>query len=377
MKVLHSAFMVNPAPGIMNQMQWERMAAAERGLDWDARLFCRYAGTSPGELIVPAPMPAAGAGGQPGRAPGRLRLRRDYFQWLKQQAPRYDVILLRYGVSDPMQTAFVRGAGRPVYLVHHTLEVPELRHSYKAPGRLLRVGLETFFGKLTLKSSNGIVAVTDEILRYEKNRAGIRRQPGYVYPNGIYYPEEGAGYGRDARGGVPEILFIASYFARWHGLDLLLDSVARSGSDFILHLVGTLSPEDRAKAVRDERIRLHGVLSNPRIEELSDRCWIGLSSFALGRKGMEQACTLKVREYLLNGLPVYANYLDVFPDGFEYYRMGPPDIERILEYARSIRSAARAEVAEAARPFISKTALLAGLHDWLEKRVNGGDSEAA
>jgi hypothetical protein len=67
----------------------------------------------------------------------------------------------------------------------------------------------------------------------------------------------------------------------------------------------------------------------------------------------------------------------VFPDDFAYYRMGPPDIEQILAYARSIRSAGRREVAELSRPFISKSSLLAGLHGWLETRVSQRSPQAA
>lgn len=371
MKVLHTAFMVNPAPGVLHQMEWEQMAAEERGMDWDVRLFCRYTGTPHSKVVVPALTPGSRTAVVSGLLSGRLRLRRDYFHWLKAQAPRYDVILLRYSVCDPMQTAFVRGAGKPIYLVHHALEVPELRLYYKGPGRSIRVSFERFFGGMTLRSATGIVAMTDEILRYEESRAGFRRKQGYVYPNGIYYPDAGAEHGLDGRGVLPEVLFVASHFVSGIGLDRLLDSLAGSSSDFILHLVGTLNPEDEARAVQDRRVRLHGMLSGSQIEVLSQKCWVGLSSFALDRKGMEQACTLKVREYLFHGLPVYANYRDVFPDDFSYYRIGPPDIDRILEYAASTRGVARAEVAAQARPFISKSVLLADLHGWLRKSVCG------
>lgn len=376
MKVLHTAFMVDPAPGIMHQMEWEQMAAEERGMDWDVRLFCRYTGTPRSKVVVPARKPGSRGTGVTSLLPDRLGLRRDYFHWLKAQTPRYDVILLRYSVSDPMQAAFVKGTDRPIYLVHHALEVPELRLYYKGLGRSIRISLERFFGGMTLRSANGIVAMTDEILRHEADRTGARHKQGYVYPNGIYYPDASAGHGLDGRGTLPEILFVASRFVGGIGLDRLLDSLAGSSSDFILHLVGTLNPEDEARAVQDHRIRLHGILSGSQIEVLSQKCWVGLSSFALDRKGMEQACTLKVREYLFHGLPVYANYRDVFPDDFRYYRIGPPDIDRILEYAALTRNATRAEVAAQARPFISKSVLLASLHEWLGKRVCGRGAQA-
>lgn len=297
------------------------------------------------------------------------RLHRDYFRWLQRMAPNYDVILMRYNASDPMQGGFIKDISTPVFLVHHTLEVPELMHSYRSCDKWIRVALERFSERRSANAARGIVAVTEEILDYERHRTGNPRKHGYVYPNGIHYPAQPGTLPQDERTNQPEILFVASHFAHWHGLDLLLDSIERSSSRFILHLAGTLNPQDQARAARDDRIHLHGLLRIEEIQALSQRCWLGLSSFALERKDMGQACTLKVREYLLNGLPVYANYRDVFPDGFAYYRSGPPDIEQILRYGQSIRSTSRCTVAEAARPFISKSALLLGLHTWLRERM--------
>lgn len=369
MKILHAAFMVTPVPGVVHQMQWELAAAAEHGLDWDARLFCRYNETPDGPLIVPAPMGVRRGGSRPAQLMASIHLHRAYFRWLMDVAPHYDAILMRYNTSDPLQAAFVRDAPAPVFPVHHTLEVPELRHSYPPGSRWIRTALERHAYGAASRSTRGIIAVTDEILRYERSRTRHPSKPGYIYPNGIHYPQNATASPRDERTDTPEILFVASHFARWHGLDLLLDSLARSKARFILHLVGTLNPEDQTRAIADSRVRLHGLLGSDQIQTLSQRCWLGLSSFALARKAMEQACTLKVREYLLNGLPVYANYCDVFPDDFIYYRTGPPDIEQILDYSRSTRSATRAEVAEAARPYISKSALLLGLHDWLQAQL--------
>lgn len=343
------------------------MAAAELDLNWDTRLFCPFPNVSLGKLIVPARSAVDNpTSGIPRRAFNWLNLRREYFQWLGKQAPRYDAILLRHSLSDPVQTAFIKKTKTPVYLVHHTLEVPELRRSYSAIDKSLRVNAEIFFGNETLKSAHGIIAVTDEILHYERGRVQNQKKAGYIYPNGIYYPNGGKGHGVDQRGSVPEILFVAGYFARWHGLDLLLNSLEHSNSDFVLHLVGKLDPKDHSRATLDRRIEVHGVLDCAQLREVSQKCWIGLSSFALDRKSMKQACTLKVREYLFNGLPVYANYTDVFPGDFKFYKIGPPNIERILDYARQVRSATRIEVAEQAGQFISKTALLAKLYDWLK-----------
>lgn len=362
--------MINPLPGVRNQMSWEALAAKEQGLSWDARLFCCHPEAPDSELIVQAKF-----GNSPVSSKGitftdRARLHLRYLHWLRNVEKNYDAILLRYNACDPFQVGFVRSIKRPIFSVHHTLEIPELNNSYNGCSRIAHVGLERFTERFTLDATHGTIAVTDEILRYEgiRNRR-VEQKPGYVYPNGIYYAPDSSRKLDDRRGKTPELLFVASQFAPWHGLDQLLASLPCSDDEFTLHLVGDLNPKDKAAASADPRVRMHGRLDSRSLQALSRQCWLGLSSFALDRNGMRQACTLKVREYLLNGLPVYANYKDVFPDGFRYYRMGSPDIQDILRYGRSIRDVSRDEVSEAARPFISKSALLRALHDWLESRV--------
>jgi len=99
---------------------------------------------------------------------------------------------------------------------------------------------------------------------------------------------------------------------------------------------------------------------------LSERAWVGLSSFALERQSMRQACTLKVREYLSRGVPVYAGYDDVFPEGFSAYRKGPASISLILSYAREMRHMGKVDIARQAESFISKSRLVEGLSTWLD-----------
>ena len=80
---------------------------------------------------------------------------------------------------------------------------------------------------------------------------------------------------------------------------------------------------------------------------------------------MKEACPLKVREYLANGLPVYAGHKDVFPSTFEYFRFGLPRMDHILDYARTVVSFPQHQVREAASDFIDKRILLRQLSDQL------------
>ena len=81
---------------------------------------------------------------------------------------------------------------------------------------------------------------------------------------------------------------------------------------------------------------------------------------------MREACTLKVREYLRAGLPVYAAHDDVA--GLPWFKKGPATLAAALDYADEVRAVDRATVAEDARPFIDKARLLEQLYGELSAR---------
>jgi len=150
------------------------------------------------------------------------------------------------------------------------------------------------------------------------------------------------------------------------GLDLLIDAASKSSSDFKIHLVGKLSQEHRETLASDERFILHGTLERPAIERLMGDCIVGLSTFALFRIGFTEGNTLKVREYLRAGLPVYAGYKEIFDDDFPFYRNGPVDMEKILEFADDIIDVDRSTISQAAKPIIDKSVVLSNIYKDLQ-----------
>jgi len=70
---------------------------------------------------------------------------------------------------------------------------------------------------------------------------------------------------------------------------------------------------------RPQNIRAPGKLSRKEYEPLVAACTAGIGTLALHRKAMNEACALKVREYLAFGLPVILGYNDVdIPNGAPY-----------------------------------------------------------
>lgn len=365
-RVLHSAALLRPPSGICTQMDWEQEAADSLKIDWEVKMYCpdRTEGGYKVYHIDPT-INIKQTTNIAGKIKNWVLLRRNYHVWLLNQQDKVDIFLLRYYVHDPFQYWFIKKCSKPVCFVHHTLEVEELA----LPGTLLswvRSNLEKIIGKFAIAASDCVVGVTQEIVDYELSRSSNLKKPAYVYPNGVIYSDQEI---VDRRcGDIPEILFVAN-FAPWHGLDRLLKEVERSDAQFVLHLVGRI-PDELHPLVLDSRIKVHGALSHQEINELSQRCWIGLSSFGLDRNGMKQACPLKVREYLTLGLPVYGSYRDIFPLNFEFFGFGSPSLSEIVEFSRKMKKIPRDKVRAASKCFIDKSELLQNLYSSLNKFIN-------
>lgn len=361
LRVLHSAALLSPPSGILAQMDIEQEAAKPLGIDWVVRMYCPKNSSNKARVLhYDDDIDAQKLTSNWVKLFAWLKLRRNYHRWLLRQQDRFDIFLLRYYVHDPFQLDFVRRCKKPVYFVHHTLEVPELA----LPGGIkgfVRSTLEDLLGPPTISRAAGLIGVTKEIVEYELARARCPEKSNYVYPNGILFKDLML---EDKRGtDVPELLFVAN-FAPWHGLDLLLKSVANNQENFILHLVGKV-PDDLMDLTHDRRIKVYGHLAKNEIMELSYRCWVGLASFALFRKKMKQACPLKVREYLMIGLPVYGDADDVFPEDFLFYRKGPASISQIIKFAFEVREISKVRISRLSENYVDKGMLLKGLQEHL------------
>ncbi len=367
-RVLHTAALLRPTSGMCTQMDWELDAAKALGIEWQVKMYCPK--NSPGifgVMYYDSKVDANHLTNPLAKLLGWLKLRYNYHRWLKKQEENTDIFLLRYYVHDPFQYWFVWRCKKQIYLVHHTLEVPELSLSGGFYG-WLRSSIESFVGKKTIRFASGVIGVTKEIVDYELSRAKSPEKISYVYPNGIFYKEQIL---QDRRGYIPEFLFVAN-FSPWHGLDRLLDAVGRSDEKFIIHLVGKV-PDELMYKVSDPRIQVHGHLDNKQISTLSEQCWVGLASFALDRNNMKQACPLKTREYLMLGLPVCGDYEDAFVPGFPYYNKSTEMLRDIIDFATRLRLCDKKEISDFSMQFICKKKLLGDMYNHLSRNFSRGN----
>ena len=368
MKILHTAVMSELMTGVLRQMEAEQLSADKLGLQWKASYFLGEPVDSP--IVTVSPVSSK----------NRIKYKLAYYKWLISESKQYDVILLRYCTFDPMQLIFLLMCRKPIYSVHHTLEVPELTaRKENASGSKFAIRLkilaEKILGSLSLSLVDGIIGVMEEITEYNVNRRLIKKQiPWTVYSNGIdfysdtSYLSQSAGKKREqdvSSESKPVFLFVSSVFGPWQGLEELVEAAYSYEGEFICHVVGDVSSDQRTMLEKDTRFVVHGRLNGDEIAELIRQSDIGLSILAAYKKRMKNIPALKVREYLKEGLAVYAGHGDVMPEDFKYYRQGSIDIEAIVKFAIENRMNDRAVISQSARPFIEKEVLVSHVYEFL------------
>ena len=111
----------------------------------------------------------------------------------------------------------------------------------------------------------------------------------------------------------PRAVFAGSRDNRWHGVDRLLE-LARALPDVDFDLVG---PEP---AERPPNVTVHGTLAGEDYWAVLARADVAVGSLAMERAGLREGSPLKVREYLLAGIPTVIGYEDTdFPGQLPWY----------------------------------------------------------
>lgn len=262
------------------------------------------------------------------------RLVSDVLRW------RPDVVYHRFNVYFPALERLMRRC--PTVVELNTLDVPEYRATMSPP----RFAYHRATRGRIFRHAQGLVAVTDEIARH----AGAARAPRVVIPNGVDLSAiEGVAWTPHER---PALLFLGANPAdSWHGLDKLF-AIAGAMPEIDVHVVGPLT----TRTLVPPNVRLHGFLERPRYRPLVAASDVGVGPLALHRKQMQEACPIKIREYLAMGLPAVTAYRDPdFPAAGAPFLLELPNQEDNVASARDQlrafierwrgRRVARAEIA--------------------------------
>lgn len=298
---------------------------------------------------------------------------RNLYAWYYayQLSKEYDIVMLKHITFDPFTFVSLFIPNR--ISVHHSKEIYELRLIKGVLGRCASF-LERIAGGFALRNAKAVVGVTSEIAKYEAERCIPNKNFG-VYPNGISLGCVSLAED-DRQEGEMNVVFICGVFVSWHGLDLLIDAVdnmqtSRNDAKLKIHLIGELTKEQAAALIETSTRRdifvNHGVLDRESYLPILNRCNLGLTSFGLHRKGLAEAATLKVRELLAMGIPVYSGHSDTaIPTGYPFYLVAErPDIGQIRQYCLDMRQVSREEVHNRSMKYISKSQMMKTLIVWM------------
>jgi glycosyltransferase involved in cell wall biosynthesis len=297
---------------------------------------------------------------------------RNLYSWIFmfKNRKKYDFILQRHMMFDPFVLFFGFFINNRVS-IYHSKTVEELKLIRKGWKGNVASFFERITGRVNAKICKAIVGVTPEIAQYicETHHVEKRR---IFYPNGIDLNEIKTL--KDGRSDDINAAFVCGTFNPWHGLEEFVSLSSFSNpisKKIIIHLIGGLTNEQKRLVnqfcISNIHFVYHGYLDKCDYLSILDRCDFGIGSLALHKENLNEATTLKVREYLAMGLPVVANHKDsALPEDFPYFYKVP--IDRIFQAGIEIkeRHFTRAEVRKASAPYIDKKMWLNSLVKDLE-----------
>jgi hypothetical protein len=220
----------------------------------------------------------------------------DNFRFIKKILNwKPDLLFLRFTIYIPLLIKLIRAVPTVI----------EINTDDKSEYKNILSPIKYFFHLITreyvLKNVEGITCVTNELSekfkKYKKpilvNGNGIDLSEFIILP-----PNEN---------NVPELIFVGTPGYSWHGIDKII-LLARIFIDWKFHIVGYERGNINAEIPCN--VYLHGYMQYNNYKHLLSKSDIGIGTLALHRKNMNEACALKVREYLACGIPSIIAYKD-------------------------------------------------------------------
>lgn len=206
------------------------------------------------------------------------------------EAYRPDAVYLRYDLFLPRVHRLVRRF--PVAVEVNSDDRAEMR---------LRGGAARLYNRWNrrriLGGAAALVCVTNELARTLASFG----KPTAVIANGA--DPEAVPWTPAPANERPRAVFAGTPRLAWHGVDRLLElALALPEVDF--DLVGPQA------AGAPPNVTVHGTLAGDAYWAVLAKADVAFGSLAMERAGLREGCPLKVREYLLTGLPVVVGYDD-------------------------------------------------------------------
>lgn len=351
MKIVHIACLNKVASnlGVLRQMEAEHVAARILKLNWKTELWTsdKHGSDVSKKLNL--------------KFNNFITRRIGFYLKLQKTLSHNDLVILRYMPLDIFSSLLRKKQKQKIIIYFHAKELSIIDRT-SIFGRAFHL-FNSLLLASALRNVYGIAAVTNELLEYYSVHLNNRERT-FVYPNGVSLniQEINRLPDKNTRKGPFKIAFITSKFFEWNGLEHLLSDIAKASNlvPFQLTLVGKLTDAQKnmIRACKANVVQ-YDALNNHEMSKLFDELDITLGAFNLGSVELNEACTLKVRQSLGAGIPVFSGHRDsAITDGYKYYKIGNPSIQNILEFATEMRNVSRKEVALSSMEFIDKNKIL-------------------
>ncbi len=150
----------------------------------------------------------------------------------------------------------------------------------------------------------GKVCVTEELK--EKEMQFNANIPTIALPNPLYSIDNRMSGEIHLGKIIPQLVFIGSPGQPWHGIDKIIQLATATVGKLDINIIGMEKPVMSVP----ENIHFCGYLSKEQYDKYLQEADVGIGTLALHRKHMNEACPLKIREYLAYGLPIIIGYKD-------------------------------------------------------------------
>lgn len=280
--------------------------------------------------------------------------------WLEKNHENYDAIVFRYPLASIGLWKLVKKIPKKIVFEHNTKELEELdiickKRKDKVPHifRLwyilyrfeigsLPIIIEKYIGPHIFKHALMGLAVTSEIVDYEKKRSSNYEVK--LVTNGIDVNKCQLRKLLHFDHKLLKLFMLIGHDAEWHGVDRIINSLSKySGNVKIeIDIFGSVNQKNVDLVTHynlNSNVRFIESIPYVELDTSLDNYHLGIGTFAAKRKGLTEATSLKVREYLARGFGFIYAYNDtdmMAHKEFSSYCLHFPNDESLIDFNKVV-----------------------------------------
>lgn len=257
--------------------------------------------------------------------------------WKKIRKEKYDVAYVRYNLSDLFFVVMLRSLKKRGTRI--VLEIP----TYPYDKELGKGVLDQINHTIDKIFRNFLRFCVDRILVYQAETK-IWGVPVIATINGIDFDR--IPLRKITSGGKDVHILAVANVGKWHGYERLIKGMHNYRNldrKVYFHIVGAGAlMQDYKELVKEleleEFVIFHGSKFGAELDELYDKCDIGVEGFGYHRIGMHISSSLKGKEYAAKGMPIISSCeSDIFPAESNEFVLKLPEDESAIDVDSIVR----------------------------------------